>query len=534
MERNLNSPTDANDPPKLVFWSSRESINKQVPSVTAVIETIVATSVYLYAAIYSELYWTLIASAIAAPLVLLRSEESVSLGIKWFSKWQESWSSPQEITKYSIVVATVSTGCACILSYVLLTIFFTNAEAWKLFLYSWAVVWTSICIGSTIQVCIVAGVTPLGTLILALTAGAFAIVANHEIPSVAGALVGTVAVVIPVLRDINSTSAAIPAIPETLRAITIIPIYYGHMLGAFLFSIVVRICATLRCFIPGLRALPDNFRRLVFCTSPLQEPEMVPGLTRTTEFTLRGLWQRFAEARRLDAKDKIIAYLVFAPTFLVWFFPAWFYRLTLKSTFWFWWPLAFLGSELVRAKHPELFRQQILETLWAKASIVLAVLTILIFFIVNFLLGAVIFEANPFLSVFGYVFLIDWTDRPWQTLALLAAILSIVIVFWIDSSAREYAYALRTSDSQLIIRVNRKFGWIERILRIRFLLVLMFWFIVGGHAILYFNSLKCWIDIPQRVQTWAGSIYGERLPQRRCISRNQKALLHAFTFFAST
>jgi hypothetical protein len=52
----------------------------------------------------------------------------------------------------------------------------------------------------------------------------------------------------------------------------------GGGVALLLLSIVIRIVATLLHIGQGIQALPRNFRRLAFCTSPTQLPELIPGL----------------------------------------------------------------------------------------------------------------------------------------------------------------------------------------------------------------------------------------------------------------
>ena len=77
--------------PTWVFGSTRDSIDNDVPSVTAIVETGLAVSLLPLIAIYFETYLPLLISAAIAPLVLLRSDESVALGKKWFKAWEKHY-----------------------------------------------------------------------------------------------------------------------------------------------------------------------------------------------------------------------------------------------------------------------------------------------------------------------------------------------------------------------------------------------------------------------------------------------------------
>jgi hypothetical protein len=66
------------------FWSPPESIASETPSVMAIAETVLAIGAYWYYAIHFNNYLPLIIGAAIAPLVLLRSDKSVALGVRWF------------------------------------------------------------------------------------------------------------------------------------------------------------------------------------------------------------------------------------------------------------------------------------------------------------------------------------------------------------------------------------------------------------------------------------------------------------------
>jgi hypothetical protein len=82
--------------PQLVFWSTRASLENDIPSVTAIVETVVSIPLYWWLAIHFETFFPLLVSIIVAPLVLLRSTKSVAFGIKMFSKWEKKL--PQVLT----------------------------------------------------------------------------------------------------------------------------------------------------------------------------------------------------------------------------------------------------------------------------------------------------------------------------------------------------------------------------------------------------------------------------------------------------
>src|SRR4029077_17916757 len=290
--------------------------------------------------------------------------------------------------------------------------------------------------------------------------------------------------------------------------------------GIFALSLTIRIGATLQYIVLGLRSMPDNFRRLTLCTSPLQEPELVPGLESSkSSFTIRSSLEVLRHTWHSgDIYDRIFAIVAIPFISFIWFFPAWFYRITLKSTAWFWWPLAFLGDEVRRAKDPDEFRWTISGSLWARTSIVVAIVAMAAFFISNFVLTGAILKDNPLLTPLGYFLVVDWALLPWQMLTVAVSILSLVIVFWLNHAGGLYTIAKQKQDMDRLAKAELSIEYIERVARLRLVLVILLWILVAGQALLFFNSRNCWVKPPANVERWAEWAYGKKAGQARCLS----------------
>jgi hypothetical protein len=61
-----------------------------VPSVTAILETIIAVPLYWWIALQTGWVLPLLISVAVAPFVLLRSEQSVALGVTWLLSWENA------------------------------------------------------------------------------------------------------------------------------------------------------------------------------------------------------------------------------------------------------------------------------------------------------------------------------------------------------------------------------------------------------------------------------------------------------------
>ena len=292
--------------------------------------------------------------------------------------------------------------------------------------------------------------------------------------------------------------------------------YVAVPISIYLYSLIVRIIATLLYLRSGILALPRNFRRLVLCTSPVQVPELVPGLEAAgSPFTLTYLRTHFLQDKNRLGERLTWGLVLFLWSFIM-FLPAWLYRVTLKSTAWFWWPLAFLGGDLRRAQNPDLFHWKVMGGLWARSSIILSCMTLLGFVTSNFVFDGTIFEHNPLLTPLGYLFLFNWNIRPWQVCAILGSLLSVIIVLSVHDVSGEYRIAQETDNDDLRRTAQRKLGWIERLARFRLIILLIFWALIGTHAFLYENGQKCWFSLTPRLHAWAETLYGDQLPRSTC------------------
>src|SRR5712691_6754036 len=119
--------------------STSERIKNEELSLAAIIETVVAVLAYWWVAIRYETYTPLIIGAGVAWLLLLRSEESVVLGARWFGAWEGQWQGgrrnwsqvgPQE-HQFISIVAILAVVLACLASYVSAKRLLVEVTGWK-------------------------------------------------------------------------------------------------------------------------------------------------------------------------------------------------------------------------------------------------------------------------------------------------------------------------------------------------------------------------------------------------------------------
>ena len=111
----------------------------------------------------------------------------------------------------------------------------------------------------------------------------------------------------------------------------------GLGVGFFINAFLCRIVATIRYLPKGWFALVDNWQQLVWSQDIRCPPELLPGINQLEKFKNIRTNNLFSDRTGMDRSDWLLRILI--TPFL--YFPALLYRLSLKSTFWFYWPLIF-------------------------------------------------------------------------------------------------------------------------------------------------------------------------------------------------
>lgn len=492
---------------KWMVWSTSKSIANEVPSATAIIETIVAAVAYWCAAIYLETYGFLFAGIAIAPLVLLRSDESVLLGVKWFKRWEKNflekdWSDPGKLPQNDFdllrTVTAISYATAGIagfaLTYALVRHFVVGAGGWNAFAAAFAIAWIAISSGMAMASTLtsMAGVSKTAPALMAgtevsavavisaatkvqltatigMVAGAWwagvgvaagagigavvlaATLVGLTVAMLARAKLAAIAVGVAVATGLMVAAVAIFAagVAGIAGVIVVAPTVVGFAIGILLVTLGIRFTATVRHLRAGFKALPLNFRRLTLCTSPKQHPELMPGLVeRGSRFTYRDMFDTARNRNDLLSRTFYLILLV------SWFVPGWLYRFTLKSTAWFWWPLSFLVSEPERAKEPELFYRQVLDSDMQRLR--RAATWLFIFFFVganglHFLYsGDLTATINQPVPTFMIMFLLFGVNAvPWQWTGILGAVTTLAVRYWIQAASISLRYAEEKSNPEL-------------------------------------------------------------------------------------
>jgi hypothetical protein len=491
--------------PKWVSWSTRESIEQHCPSITAIVETLVAVPLYWWLAIHFETYGFLIFSAFVAPLVLLRSNESVLLGVKWATKWEtfeqeEHWNElPRGKKAFALAVALIAILGSTVAAHTFGAAYLVYQEDSTAFVQGFAIAVGTGLAAETLTVAGGVATAGMGVAIIEVAlvggvigaiAGAGAITAAGVGPSaLAGVGVGAAAVAAVGVGSIAGMRAA--AIGPAISLIISIPqLFVGYGIGIFIVTLAIRIAATLRHFLSGFFSIAQNFHILAFCTSPAQLPELVPGLPETSELTLTGMVKLIDE--NLRSANWLRAIWIAGPIIvtILCFVPAWLYRITLKSTVWVWWPLAFIGNTPKLANTPAWQYKAMVGTLIGWAAIISASYTDAIFLLMKFISRAWRegLPENPFLTSLRYFFALNWSGQFWPIFSIVGPTLSIVTLVWLNRTFAKYQTATEHKYEELQQEAELTFPVIERVQRVQYVLFILYCLLVVGQAALYLNS----------------------------------------------
>lgn len=292
---------------RVVLYSAQRVSSDSPFSVLSLLETLLASFVGLLLVFFGE-YWILWTSVFLTFLVHLRSEKSIEDGVRAFDRSRAIISNAAP-TRRILVVSLVGA-----FSVALVWIFFVAPIL--LASFGWIGSYGSLALVGFVSLNIlVASAVFVFLLSLYLSGG----VAKKE-PS-------------------NDETPY-----ELSKRILIISVIFGTVLlpGAVASVtacfVIVRSISTLRYLRDGLANFLQNWTTLMLRTDITTEPELLPGLPNNHPFSFASAKNAFTR----PAQDIVDKYSNLLP--LGAFVPSIFYRLVLKSSFWFYAPLMWVAS----------------------------------------------------------------------------------------------------------------------------------------------------------------------------------------------
>jgi hypothetical protein len=186
--------------------------------------------------------------------------------------------------------------------------------------------------------------------------------------------------------------------------------------------------------------MPQNWWRTLFATDLFCAPEIVPGYNRADHLNFRFLTSRFKQEER--SYKRLLYILILAG----WFGPAYFYRICIKSTCWFYMPLVYVVRRPALSENPGLLRDLLWRDPMEWCRRFLAALTLTGFAMTTLLppLAAFLKSTMPLIMVspLEYLFLIDIRSiKLWQWFSLGSASITFGILSLIGTFSIYYAHS---------------------------------------------------------------------------------------------
>ncbi|MCP4182482.1 MAG: hypothetical protein GY761_04095 [Hyphomicrobiales bacterium] len=295
---------------------------------------ILSVAAFWWTAWYFDTYVHLLVSVLVAPLVLLRSDESVALGVEMFSRYHGA----DELSLHSvkgvlaIVVATLAAGGA---SWLVSEWFLVGHEGWPLFWRSMLIGVLAMNVGMALAGAVAGAVAGAQAGVLAVAVAIAGMVALVGAVAGAGAVAGVLAGVLAVAGAVAVARARAATAAVTVAAVAALA---GISVGTLIRAIATRFFASLRHIVKGVAAFQKNWQRTLFQIDLYHTPEMVPGVgEKIPDLNLGVMVEKTYSSNEISNKINI------AITLPIIFILSLFYRYSLKSTCWLYLPLIYVA-----------------------------------------------------------------------------------------------------------------------------------------------------------------------------------------------
>jgi hypothetical protein len=289
---------------------------------------------------------------------------------------------------------------------------------------------------------------------------------------------------------------------------------------AFLMAFFIRIFATLFYLFPGIKSLSKNWWRTLFATDVFTLPEIIPGHSNKKSMFSP---QRMIETIRIGAlnQEDIRHSLVLRAVFILGICsiliavlgPAYFYRMSIKSTAWVHWPLVYISRPLRYVDDPDEVRARLWEDPreWLRRmTMCMTLIGALVASVPSFGAVKAVFPTGV-LSIAEYAVLIDVRSlvvNPWRAFALVSACITLFLTWY----GFELSFLIKRSKARVDRMLSaRKWAAIfEYAMRIRDICGWTFWGLVFVHAALWLAPSTSWLrGYPQEILQF---MYGPYLP----------------------
>lgn len=289
-------------------------------------------------------------------------------------------------------------------------------------------------------------------------------------------------------------------------------LFFGLSLGHLLRAVWTRFLATLCHLSAGWKALPANWKRTLFSIDFAHPPELVPGYKGDSDFNFEVLYKRVKSNPNWD-EDRVFSAVQMFLSFL----PAYLYRLSIKSTFWLYWPLAYIADDGRSKTRPAVFLDRQSATPFAWMSALLAASTVFGFFVTNTVthLSALLpaFLVSFKVGAIEFLLRLDLgAQKPWLWLSLLSAGITLVLFVWAGQMRPEFKHG--DIDDETRGTIEKHIGWMRRIAKVGRISTILLTLSLAIYFLLWRSPLQCVLN-DYEVYHVLGLLrwyYGENMP----------------------
>jgi hypothetical protein len=209
--------------------------------------------------------------------------------------------------------------------------------------------------------------------------------------------------------------------------------WFPEFIGTIIVVTSYKIVATLRYISQGYKQIPNNLFSVCLVYDFKKIPEILPELEKTNSSTI--LLKVSIKKDLVKYKSESLLQAIYGwMEFLLFYVVAIFYRISLKSTFWFYIPLIFIvksPTSLNNSQEIGEFLSKLHKTYWAKWRFFLGCITLIAFVISHFnLLGFLAMNKEPFNSFFIVKYFDFSSLELWRLFILFGAGLTIALFFY--------------------------------------------------------------------------------------------------------
>jgi len=462
----------------MVNHSTPQSRKDGVVSLQAIIETIVLVLLVLGVTIYTDTTIYLLTSILIAPLLLLKSPRSIALSHKLFLHEPKI----DEKHPFFSPLVWVALLVSAILSYLvvswLVEYWHLGAGGWRDFGYGLLIAYLTINISLAITVGFISvvGAVVVGAVVVGGVVGA--VVVGGVVGVVIGVIVGDV--------DVGVVIGVI--------VISVIGVSFavGFAVGFLIRSIVIKIISTIYTLFSTnpfktLEYITINYREQLWVNDLWYAPELLPEISTVDKFYSLSSYLKWKE-QELEYK---ITNLFIIPIWSL----AYLYRLSIKSTAWFYFPLAFLATSTTKSSDKDGIKKSIdiqTDLLYVSFNSIISVILFIALFGTVFkekIIELVSYAKN----VYDFLDLIKTIDIPivysiWSGYLLIIATLIYWAVWYFSYIQKKHISNDNAGHSELF---NLILFWLLR-LRMTLWMVAFFLTLYASYDV-YHSDIQAWV-----------------------------------------